>query len=559
LADAYLRWGTIASDLGANEEAETNLKTAVAQFEELLRLEPANVEARIGLARSHQGLAQQWLFNHNDVIELGRSEAERAIVAWDAVLVVRPRDIEARRRLGRCYDLVGVSWGQVGDIKKAMPFFQNAVDVLSAAVKEAPGDAEANRLLTKALGNLANAHKYNGWLTEFEQGANRSVAFLDALGPRDALDLALGRELVFSKEKLGIARLLAGTIHSAETTLMEARRLCEKLVRDNPSVPDYLNDLAQIDVWLAMVYTAQGRTVLVKPVLDEGFAYLQKLLRLNPKHREGLTTVPDYHFAFGRLDGDLGKAQPASESIGKALQLLAEWGRRQPDDQLFLFDFFETLIASLSLDIQMGRPPMAGRITEIRRIVQELCRRAERDPQNTWAPAEAVSGYLGLAEHSLASGSPGEALESLEKASAVLEPARQRSPELLRLRSLAVRLERMRGDVLKRLGKNQEAATAVEQAVTLAKPLARDDPAYLFDLACAHALQARLDPSASGPPEASIWALRTAVEHGFDNAYKLEHDDRLAPLRPREDFRALIRLMWKKPASFAGKSPVSEP
>jgi hypothetical protein len=93
--------------------------------------------------------------------------------------------------------------------------------------------------------------------------------------------------------------------------------------------------------------------------------------------------------------------------------------------------------------------------------------------------------------------------------------------------------------------------------VTIADPLAHDDSAYLFDLACARAQQARLDPSNPDPPATAVSALRLAVDAGFDNAYKLQHDDRLAPLRPREDFQALIGLVIEqkeKPKPPTGRS-----
>ena len=107
-------------------------------------------------------------------------------------------------------------------------------------------------------------------------------------------------------------------------------------------------------------------------------------------------------------------------------------------------------------------------------------------------------------------------------------------------------------DVLSRLDKVRAAAAAADRAVTLAEPLAHDDPAYLFDLACAYALQARLDPAAPRPPADAVKALEAAVKEGFDNAYKLETDERLAPLRSREDYRALIRLVKDRPATSAG-------
>jgi serine/threonine-protein kinase len=551
LASAYLRWGDIASQLGSNGEAESNLKSAIAQFEDVLRSEPADIEARIGLSKAHQGLAQQWLFTSTDLAltdqtEFGRREAELAIASWNAVLSTRPKDVESRQMLARCYDLVGVSWGLVGNTKAAVPSLQRAVEILSEVAKDAPADTDTRRRLAKALNNLANCYRYNGWLTENERGSNRTVTLLEALRVGDASSLALRRELGFAKLKVGMARLLAGSIHPAETALTEARRLCEKLVRENPRVPEYLNDLGNVDVHLGRAYLAQGRTGLAQRVLDEGFAREQDALALNPSHREALSTLPDFHLAFGLLEAELGRPQSSSRWNSKALQRLAELHRQQPDDQLCLFDFFETLIACHALDMKARRPTTAGRITEIRRLVRELGRRAEQDPNNLWARAEATSGYLVLAEHSLELGKPPEALESLGQASAVLGLGLQSSLHLLRLRSLEVRIETLRSEVLMRLGKIEEASTAARRAIHLADPLARDDPAYLFEAACAHALLARLGPAAPSPPSAAIAALRGAVEAGFDNIYKLENDDRLAPLRTRDDFRALMRLVKEK-------------
>src|SRR5262249_41474463 len=150
LASAHLRWGDIASVLGSNSEAETNLKAAVAQFEGLLRSEPENIQVRVGLAKAHQALAQQCLFFTRQP-ESGRHEATQAIALWEAVLAARPNDVVARRLLGRSYDLLGAGWGMVGDMKAAVPFIQKAIDVLT---EDASADTETKRRLAGALSNL---------------------------------------------------------------------------------------------------------------------------------------------------------------------------------------------------------------------------------------------------------------------------------------------------------------------------------------------------------------------------------------------------------------------
>jgi hypothetical protein len=232
--------------------------------------------------------------------------------------------------------------------------------------------------------------------------------------------------------------------------------------------------------------------------------------------------------------------------LEEALRLQSKLLRENPHDALISGDLFKSRLSSMLLDIHTGRKTAAERIDEIIHFVEGRRRLAEKDPQNIVAGSDAVLGCLAQAERSVADELPANALATLKTASAVLDPARQRSPRLLLFRALAVRLETLRGEVLRRLNKNEEAVAAAKQAISIAEPLADYDPAYLYDLACAQALQTRLDPSAPGPPEAAVEALETAVKGGFDNAYKLETDDRLAPLRCRQDFRALIGLLKKK-------------
>ena len=50
----------------------------------------------------------------------------------------------------------------------------------------------------------------------------------------------------------------------------------------------------------------------------------------------------------------------------------------------------------------------------------------------------------------------------------------------------------------------------------------RQNKAYFYDLACALALESRLDPTAADIARAALAALRKAVEAGFDNRYELE-------------------------------------
>jgi serine/threonine-protein kinase len=563
LANAYLRWGSIAYAVGANEEAESALGSAVGEFERLLRSEPVDVGARIGLAKAHQALAQEWIFNRNQP-RPGRREAEQAVAAWDAVLAARPKDVTCRRMLGRCHDLIGQTWANVGALKEAVPSSHKAIEILTDVVREAPGEIEAMTRLAVAYSNLGLTLWVGGRWTEAEQALSGSLDLTESRFRIDSSSLTVRIDLARAQINRGKIRLFNGAVRDAENDLTKGRRLCRELIRDNPRVPEYRYFLGEAGDYLGKVHAAQGQTMLARQILDEGLANEQELLRQSPNYRDTNLSVTEYYCTLGSLEGECGRIGSASHWCERALSGLSEMQKKDPDNPILPTDLFEAQVVSLAVDIKAGGSPAAEstaaeRTAAVHRLVQQRRQQADNDPTNLWAGTDTVSGYLALADGALTWRGPTAALALLNEATAVLEPRLQAAPANLRLRSLAVRLGTARGEIRRRLGQNEEAAEAAKQALVIAEPLAVAEPAYLYDLARARTLQARLDPLVSGPAAAAVSALRRAVEHGYDNAYKLEHDDHLALLRVREDFRALIRLVKDLEDTPAGRNEAPEP
>ena len=134
-------------------------------------------------------------------------------------------------------------------------------------------------------------------------------------------------------------------------------------------------------------------------------------------------------------------------------------------------------------------------------------------------------------------------------------------------RQWAVLLYR-RGAALAGLGRGPEAVKAARQAIALtegllrgenelrcppaspvsvwsffAGELARQEPCYLYDLACQLSLASTLPGNAglADPAGQAVLALRDLIASGLDNAYKLRADRALDPLRQRPDFQKLVR------------------
>ncbi|MFO0959414.1 MAG: hypothetical protein U0800_18600 [Isosphaeraceae bacterium] len=159
----------------------------------------------------------------------------------------------------------------------------------------------------------------------------------------------------------------------------------------------------------------------------------------------------------------------------------------------------------------------------------------------------------------LGSGRPGEALATLEE----VRPTQERlvaedvleDPELpdidlrnFELRRVLAEILARKAEALAALGRTDEAAAAVKRSIGVVETLVEAEPCYLYPLARYLALASTM-PEGAGIPDAAdraMAALGQFLAGGFDNPYKLEHDERLEPLRDRDDFRAMVRELREK-------------
>jgi len=147
-------------------------------------------------------------------------------------------------------------------------------------------------------------------------------------------------------------------------------------------------------------------------------------------------------------------------------------------------------------------------------------------------------------------------------------------PEDYQLRRVWGELLAQKGAALARIGRGAAAGECVRQAIgiveeltrgdgyfvcppcswssrwsIIAEQLSRQEPCYLYDLACHVALASTLPGNESGSDAAgrAMAALRASGAAGFDNIHKLRTDPRLAPLRGRADFQRLVHELETRP------------
>jgi tetratricopeptide (TPR) repeat protein len=205
-------------------------------------------------------------------------------------------------------------------------------------------------------------------------------------------------------------------------------------------------------------------------------------------------------------------------------------------------------------------------IAEQRRIVAERRRIAAEPPRMSSFESETNASIAFLAGILHAAGRPEEGLATVE---GVL-PDQERliaedhidKPEYpeMDLRNYAFRqvlaeLLSNKAEALAKLGKPAEASKAIRRAIEVIEPFTKPEPCYLYDLA-RYLTLASTFPDKAGIPDAAeraVRALQQFIASGFDNPYKLIHDDRLAPLRDRADFQVMVRALEAKMKAEATK------
>ncbi|MFO0960752.1 MAG: hypothetical protein U0800_25500 [Isosphaeraceae bacterium] len=319
----------------------------------------------------------------------------------------------------------------------------------------------------------------------------------------------------------------------------------------------------------------EGKSRAARRVLDETIALREKNERRGTRYGgSAILNHAEYAYFLAVVEGDSGdlargidacdlamkvarEAREENGGVGKdnpfALNLEA-WIREARDRYEF---------AARAID----REEVIARQREIVAIHRDLRDRNIKAyalsgvKVNEWSAAVAtLAGYLieaGRAEEALTI--LREPIADQESLVANDNPDNREVPEYdLRnfvFRRVLADLMARKAQALAMQGRADEAVLAVGRAVAIVEPLTESEPCYLDDLARHLALASTLPDSAgiAGAADRAVESIRRWIAEGFDNPYKLEHDERLSPLRDREDFRAMVRELRERIEAEEGR------
>jgi hypothetical protein len=326
----------------------------------------------------------------------------------------------------------------------------------------------------------------------------------------------------------------------------------EALVNTNPDLWFYRFILGEVYTYLGQVRAEQNHTVRARIPLEQAIVLQKPLAAQHPELVSNTITLFESYSIVAILEREAGHADDARKTLGDSVSRTKQFFESQPLNNHRRV-YLQALQESTLIDFARGADTPAQRIAllDILRDQEEFTR---AHPEDSIVRCAAVEFALALAQPGETNRAPAVAIENLDRADALIAPGLEITPDHPRLRSRKSRLEVMRGTELLRAGKSNEAKLAATTALAIAEKLAAEDPSYLFDLACALALKARLDPADPAPPAAAVAALRKAIEFGFDNVYKLKNDQHLAPIRPREDFQTLLQDLERSASASVARS-----
>ncbi len=534
VAAAYLRWGIVSDELGQREEARRVLHKAIELFESLQGGTPEEEQVLAGLARSRLALART-----NMVARQSDEAGKQALAAaelFEKLKRAYPGTSEYQRLLGRCYDLAAISAVRVGRIDDALTLANRCLDVHTLATRTFPDDVEAKRLHALGLNNLAGLHLFTG------QVAGREAALTEALRVyeqvlRDRPDSALCRaQVVRSTMNLGRTKHDQGRLTQALDLLSANLTRVEELVRRNPTVAEYRELHNDMQMRLGESALAAGRTTTALKSLRESVAVFDKEAANAGANKS--ENVAWSRYLLAEVHAQRGEVEPGIALCEQSIERHEALIRQEPKNLNFPADLLFPVELRLRLRAQEGT-----RVEELlsaqQAIVGKRRHLAEQSPRNVFRRTETVASLLLLAEWTHQAGKPGvDALVKEGVAALEALPAETRVFPLYR--QLQIRAWMLQS----RMAQPLPTSAPAGKALTTAQELARQDPAYLFDLARVHAqssAQAGEKDQARLHAGEALRALREAIVAGFDNPYLVRTDLLLEPLRTRGDFPALLR------------------
>jgi tetratricopeptide (TPR) repeat protein/serine/threonine protein kinase len=286
LAAVHLKAARIHQELGNRAAAEKDYRVALRLYEDLTRADPVDVESRNGLAECHYGLAA-----YEPIGKPRRDALERSAAIRQELVATRPADTRLREDLARSYQALGESHLSGKQVKEGLASFLKARDIVASLVGDHMDYPAYRYDFAQNLAQIAEC------LCKLGRHPDESVIRPMAIGhARAAYEQApqlvaygrlYGHLLMREGDNLGSQ----GRYEEAARSLQQAVELEEKLIRENPAVPDLAHELVWTYTEMVGNLSPERRATESVPLLRQACARIEAIPLHGPDQRAALAEL----------------------------------------------------------------------------------------------------------------------------------------------------------------------------------------------------------------------------------------------------------------------------
>jgi len=513
--------------------------------EELATKTDSDERERFLLAEGRAGLGRVLFVLGRD--DEAMSQLKMAIADYEQLVRQYPRTWNYHDRLADALNSLGIALYESGQSDSAAQFFGRSLAIFEDLIHQRPDELEYRDALADGLGNVGHTLIRQGQFIEareiLERAISHSEALLDLQPGEPEYRLGLARNL----NSLGIATVEMGEMASAIQVFERSVADYEALVHLQPGEPKYRDGLADGLGNLGVALIRQGQFDSALEVLRDSITQLEALVELRPE-------VPEYRLGLARSRNSLGIALAESGRIGPAAKAF----ERSVSDYTSLveqrpaaLEYRDGLADGLSnlgfLMIEQGRIEAAIETLQQSISIYDSLLELQPDNPELLAMKGAAVGNVGIALTE--GGKADEAATRQREAIALQQRVLDRVPQYAPSRQFLSNHYGDLADALLRLGQAGDAAKATRESLALG-PNVGDE---LYDGACRLALCLSMLVEANAPKDTrdalaaeAVAILRRAVEAGWSDADWTAHDPDLAPLRDRDDFQEILGALYDR-------------
>ena len=313
-ANAY-RLGRISEQLGSIDDAENWYRRAIAIQEELLAERPGDPSLTAALGDTLNAMGEIFLTRRD--LGQARTFYERAVRVRKQLALTVPEDSERERKLANSLMNLGVVARESQLEEEARSRFLEAQNHRYEILKRDPENVRTRRDLAMGCYNLANLYTSQEPMDTSEALQNLEEAFrlFEQLLAAQPNDLTCNYRTAVTARLYGDLLCHLGRVSDARPSYQRALDLMRHLAYLNPDVPDYRQQLAGVEMNLALTLDNRADTAAC---FNEARQILEDLTAGYPENPDYRRDLAATICAMGNLTAEEGETDAALQLVRQA-------------------------------------------------------------------------------------------------------------------------------------------------------------------------------------------------------------------------------------------------